>query len=150
MAGTNDERFRGIRLYGERYKVAFPQGHRFNDMTSIRLTDLAEERLVARPNCAVISALRHACRDRDVVLEPEMTSENEFWSQAVVAAGLGVMLISETTPVAAGIATRPLADLALQRDVNLVSVAGRYVAPAVARFIRAAQNHVWTYSTTAA
>jgi LysR family transcriptional regulator, hydrogen peroxide-inducible genes activator len=149
-AETDDERFRGIRLYGERYQVAFPHGHRFQEMTSIRLGDLAKERHVMRPGCAAATQLRQVCRDRDFELEPELTSESESWSQVMVAAGLGIMFVPETTSLAAGLSTRPIADLRLERDIHLVSVAGRYIAPAIARFIRAAQNHVWARSTSAA
>jgi LysR family hydrogen peroxide-inducible transcriptional activator len=148
--GADDERFRGTRLYGERYLVAFPQGHRFQDMTSVRLGELAKERHVARPDCPADAQLRQACRDRDLELEPALTSESEGWSQVMVAAGLGVMLVPETTSLAAGLSSRPIADLHLERDIHLVAVAGRYIAPAIARFIRAAQNHVWARATSAA
>jgi LysR family transcriptional regulator, hydrogen peroxide-inducible genes activator len=152
MAETEDEddRFRSVRLYSERYQVGFSYGHRFQDMTGIRLADLAAERLVSRPDCAASAAFRRTCQERDLALEPEMSSESNDWAQIMVAAGLGVMLVPETTIPAAGIVMRPLTDLRLERSVNLMTVAGRYIAPPIARFIRAAQNHIWNRSTSAA
>jgi LysR family transcriptional regulator, hydrogen peroxide-inducible genes activator len=152
MAGSDadDERLRGVRLYSERYLVGFPFGHRFQDFAGIRLTDLAAERLVARPGCAAAAAFRRACQDRELPMEAEMSSESDDWAQIMVVAGLGVTLMPETTIPAPGLVTRPLADLLLEREICVVTVAGRYIAPPIARFIRAAQNHIWTRSTSAA
>jgi|HubBroStandDraft_1064217.scaffolds.fasta_scaffold00011_90 LysR family hydrogen peroxide-inducible transcriptional activator len=149
-AAGADARFTGIRLYHERYLVAFAQGHRFQEMASIRLGELAKERQVTRPDCSAAAALRQACRERNLELETELTSEAENWGQIMVAAGLGVMLVPETASLAAGIATRPIADLRLERDIQLVASAGRAPAPAIARFIRAAQSNIWTRATSAA
>ncbi len=147
---ADDERFRGVRLYGERYLVAFPFGHRFHDLAGVRLADLAAERLVTRPDCAAAAEFRRACQDRDLPAEAEMSSESDDWAQTMVVAGLGVTLIPETAIPAPGILTRPLTDLRLEREIRIVTVAGRYTAPPIARFIRAAQNHIWTRSTSAA
>jgi DNA-binding transcriptional LysR family regulator len=149
-AGDEDERFQWIRLFSERCFVAFARSHRFHDMTVIRLAELCREQLISLRDCRVTVQLRQACLDRDLDLEEATTCDGVGWALTLVAAGIGVMLIPETMALAPGIAAHPLADLRLERHVQLVAAAGRNPTPQIARFIRLAQSLVWTKATITA
>jgi LysR family transcriptional regulator, hydrogen peroxide-inducible genes activator len=149
-AGDEDDRFQSIRLFSERCLVAFARSHRFHDMTAIRLAELCREQLVALRDCRITMRLRQACLDRDIDLEDAMTSDGVGWALTLVAAGIGVMLVPETMALAPGLAAHPLADLRLERHVQLVAAAGRNPTPQIARFIRLAQSLVWSKATTTA
>jgi DNA-binding transcriptional LysR family regulator len=70
-------------------------------------------------------------------------SEREDWIQTMAAAGLGLCVLPQYTPTVPGLATRPLIEPEIEREVSLVSIAGRRFSPAVAGFVRAAKSHPW-------
>ena len=61
----------------------------------------------------------------------------------MVGAGLGVTLIPEFSAILGGVQTRPLVDPAVEREVSLVTVAGRRFSPAVAKFVSAVKAYRW-------
>jgi LysR family hydrogen peroxide-inducible transcriptional activator len=138
-----DDRLQRIHLYSEQYLVAFPSGHRFQQMKSIRVSDFARERYVVWRRCEAIERVMEACRTQGFEPDCEIVSEREDWAQAMIAAGMGITVVPASTSPFHGVATRPLSDLHLERDVYLVSVAERHVEPPVKRFIRSIQTHTW-------
>ncbi len=57
-------------------------------------------------------------------------SAREEWIQAMAAAGLGICLIPQFSPVVPGLVTRPLSEPAVIREVCLVTVRGRRLSAA--------------------
>ena len=137
------ERFDMISLYRERYVVAFAPGHRFETMDTVPLKELDREDYLNRINCEYpehFSALGIPDpADVNVCYE----TEREDWIQAMIVAGLGVAVMPEFLPMLPGIATRPLTDPEISRDVRLVTVSGRRFSPALRSFISLARRHDW-------
>lgn len=137
------ERLDARPLYGERYVVAFPVGHRFEQLNAVRVADLSGESFLSRANCERHADLDALCRSCGVDAERVYRSEHDDWIQAMVAAGMGVCLMPEFTSLAPGLKARRLIEPDVSREVSLVTVAGRRFSPAVAALVGAARSFAW-------
>jgi DNA-binding transcriptional LysR family regulator len=137
------DRFHATPLYRERYVVAFPPGHRFESMETIRVVDLAGESYLSRLNCEYYDFLDTLCRERQVELKDAYRSEQEDWIQSMVLAGMGVSFVPEFLPVPPGIQTRPIVQPEVVREVVMLTVAGRPFTPALAGFHQAIRRYDW-------
>jgi DNA-binding transcriptional LysR family regulator len=141
--GPANPRLRHHRLYRERVVVVFPEGHRFARQETVRLADLRSESFLLRTGCEKRALLLENCRRQG--FEPNVIcgSEREDWVQMMVAAGCGITLMPENLHLGHGTLARPLVDPTLERDVALVTVAGRPHDPAVQHLVRAIRAHRW-------
>ena len=130
-------------LYRERFCVAFPMGHRFQEKNRVRIPDVAGETYLARINCEYQDHLNERCREHGFAVQIGFRSEREDWIQMMVAAGFGICFIPEFSPTIPGVLTRLVADPEVVREVSLVSIAGRRFSPAVAAFARAIRGYRW-------
>ncbi|HKY96112.1 MAG TPA: LysR family transcriptional regulator [Kiloniellales bacterium] len=137
------ERFNSRPLYRERFTLAFPAGHRFEQMEAVPVAALKGENYLRRVNCEYRDYLAQLCEERDVGLRVSHVSEREDWIQNMVAAGLGVCFLPEYSAVFPGVQTRPVIDPEVWRDISLVSVAGRRFSPAELTFIDAVKRYRW-------
>lgn len=137
------ERYRTKPLYKERYVVVFPPDHHMKDMDAIRLGDLSGEPYVDRLACEMRDLVMAACGERKVELYATFRSEREDWVQGMVLAGMGFAFMPEYSVTLPGMLSRPLTDPVVERNVMMVSMAGRHYSPAAAAFVRAAQIQDW-------
>lgn len=138
------ERLNRIPLYRERYTVAFYGGHRFETMDVVPLRDLDGENYLNRVNCEYpdhFDAL--GIPDPAENVRVCYSSEREDWIQAMILAGLGCAVMPEFLPTLPGIATRPLIEPELSREISLVTVAGRQFSPALRTVVDLARRHSW-------
>lgn len=138
-----DERFRTKLLYKERYVVVFPPDHDMKNRDAIRLSDLSGEPYVDRLACEMRDLVMAACGERKVELYATFRSEREDWVQGMVLAGMGFAFMPEYSVTLPGMLSRPLTDPVVERNVMMVSMAGRQYTPAAAAFVRAAQIQDW-------
>jgi DNA-binding transcriptional LysR family regulator len=143
-----DERLMVTPLYRERFVLAFPKGHRFEERNALSFGDLEGESYLQRINCEFRDQLREQCHAHGVRLRSGYRSEREDWVQSLVAAGLGICFIPEFSPTVPGIVSRRVVDPEVVREVSLVAIAGRRFSPAVASFIRATKAYPWAASDT--
>lgn len=148
--GPASKQLRQHRLYRESVVVVFPQGHRFARQESLRFADLNGEGFLLRANCDKRALLIESCRKQG--FEPKIVyrSEREDWVQMMVAAGRGVSLMPENLHLGHGTLARPLTEPALNRDIFLITVAGRPYAATVQHLIRAIRAHRWEQETAPA
>jgi DNA-binding transcriptional LysR family regulator len=141
--GPTNGRLRHDRLYRESVVVVFPLGHRFEQQQSVRLADLKHESFLLRANCEKRTLLLESCRARG--FEPRIVyrCEREDWIQMMVAAGRGVTLMPENLHLGHGTSARQLVEPTLNREISLVTVAGRRRDLPVQHFIRAIRAHRW-------
>jgi len=137
------DRFDARPLYREQFVLAFPAGHRFEQMNAVPVAALKGENYLRRVNCEYRDHLAHLCDEREVGLRISHVSEREDWIQNMVAAGLGVCFLPEYSAVFPGVQTRPVIDPEVWRDISLVSVAGRRFSPAELTFIEAVKRYRW-------
>lgn len=137
------DRFDTFTLYKERYVVAYPRGHRFEQMNAVPLSALDREDYLNRVNCEYTEHLEAlgVAEEPDVVIRYE--SERETWIQSLIMAGLGCAVMPEYLPVLPDLPTRVVVEPEIQRKIQLVTVAGRRYSPAISSFIRLAHHYDW-------
>lgn len=139
------ERLDRIPLYRERYTVAFYVGHRFESMDVVPLQELDGENYLNRVNCEYQEHF-----DTLGIPDPAenvricYSTEREDWIQAMILAGMGCAVMPEFLPTIPGIATRPLVEPELSREISLVTVAGRRFSPALKTIVGLARRHAWS------
>ena len=127
-----------IPLYRERFMVAFAEGHRFAALAQVALAQLAGEPMLQRQNCKFRDFYEATHGKWPVTFDVRCESDREDWIQALVASGMGCAIVPESLPLIPGIATRPLAEPAISRDVSLLTLRGRQHAQAAEALVRLA------------
>ena len=142
------ERFQVKPLYRERFVVAFPPGHRFEDQKTVRTIDCGGESYLMRMNCEYGSYWDGFLDEQAVELKEVYRSEREDWIQSMVMAGAGICFLPEYSPVLPGLHTRPLVEPEVHREVLLVTMPGRRFSPAMAAFSKTVTRYPWPISKT--
>lgn len=130
-------------LYRERFVVGFPPGHRLERKNAVSIADLDGERYLSRINCEYREHIRAIRESLGVRVEYVFRSERDDWIQTLVAAGMGFCIMPEHLPRLPGVATRPIVEPEITRQVSLVTMAGRRFSPAVATFVREIKAYRW-------
>ena len=137
------ERFDVHLLYRENFVVAFPPGHRFDQMNAVRIAEVGGESYLSRINCEYYDQLGQVCRENNAPLIDAYRSEREDWIQSMVMAGMGISFMPEYSPTMPGLHTRRVIEPEVVREVSLVTVSGRRFSPAVAAFVKALKAYKW-------
>ena len=130
-------------LYRERFAVACSAGHRFAGRNAVRVADMDGEAYLQRLNCEFRNRLREACEAQGAAIARSYRSEREDWILTMVAAGMGVCFLPEFSATVPGVVSRPVIDPADEREVSLVTVAGRRWSSPVAAFVKAIRAYRW-------
>lgn len=138
-----DSRLNVEPIYRERFGLAFPIGHRFERRGTLHVSDVAGEPYLLRINCEYRSFIGELCSQYGVEVRSAYRSEREDWIMAMVAAGMGICFLPEYSATHPGVCHRLVAGPDVVREVSLVSVEGRLLAPAAATFARAVRNYEW-------
>ena len=138
-----EETLRLMPLYGERYVVVIPPGHRLERTNAVTLSDLSGEAYVDRLACELREMVMSVCADRGIDLYARFRSEREDWVQAMVLAGIGFAFMPEYSVSLPGLIQRPLVEPEVARDVVAATVPGRQHSPALAALVRSAQGFGW-------
>jgi DNA-binding transcriptional LysR family regulator len=141
--GPAHDRLRHHRLYRERVVVVLPEGHRFERQNAVPLVDLKGENFLLRANCDMRALILESCRKQGFQPTIVWRGEREDWIQTMVAAGCGVTVMPENLHLGHATLARPLIEPELQRDVSLVTVAGRPHEPSIQHLVRAIRAHNW-------
>jgi len=139
------ERVDLLPLYRERYVVAFYPGHRFEAMSAVPYRELDREDYLSRVNCEYLQYFASLGLPDEANVNVCFETEREDWIQAMILAGLGCAVMPEFLPMLPGIATRPLAQPELLREVTLATIAGRRFSPAMRAFVALAGRHDWAH-----
>lgn len=132
-------------LFEERYMIAFPRGHRFEQMNGVPMSELHGEDYLVRLHCEFSDHFDALGGLRDFATRVRHSSEREDWVQAMVLAGLGCAVMPEHLPVLPGIAMRPIVDPAVVRTVSLATVAGRRFTPPLKLLVDAVERFDWRH-----
>jgi DNA-binding transcriptional LysR family regulator len=107
------------------------------------MAELDGEFYLSRINCEYYDVFDETCREQGVNLVKSYRSEREDWILTMVAAGMGVCFLPEYTAAFPGVIGCPLVSPSIERDVCLVTVAGRRWSSPVAAFVRAIRRYPW-------
>lgn len=127
-------------LFDDPFSVILPHDHQLAASESVRIDELAGERILAGPpGCSPwASDLRELCRHAGVQAEIDTSYRTVDFAalQAIVATGRGVTLVPELAllPRHAGVVTRPLIDGPV-RHVQIATLAGVASSPAVTAMV---------------
>jgi DNA-binding transcriptional LysR family regulator len=112
-------------LYTERFVVACAMAHRFAQRNQVEMADLDGEIYLQRINCEYRDHLAERLKECGATIARSYRSEQEDWIQTMVAAGMGICFLPEFTACVPGLVLRPVVEPGVQREVCLVTVAGR-------------------------
>lgn len=121
-------------LWSEGYVLALPPRHELRLKPQVTLADLDGLPLIGRCNC------ENADQTGDLGFKPQIVAvaTTEEWALALVEAGVGATVLPEGVVRAdARVATRPLADLGLRREVGVAYRRADATSPAVTRILEA-------------
>lgn len=144
--GAFEPRFDVRPLYEERFVIAFPVGHRFEQRNAVDIAEIEGESYLLRVNCEYKDFLGDLCRERGFETRKAFRSEREDWIQTMVAAGMGVCFMPEFSATHPGVVSRRVVAPEIVRQVALVTVSGRRFAPATAAFVNAVRAYRWPSS----
>ena len=105
--------------------------------------------LLQRVNCGYHDVLDELCREHGANPVKSYQSEREDWILTMVAAGMGVCFLPEYTATFPGVVGCPVVEPSVERNVCLVSVAGRRWSSPVAAFVQAVRRHPWPSASVA-
>ena len=137
-------------LYRERFVIACSAGHPFARKNSVSVAELDGQPYLARINCEFFDTLRDTCHANGSHLVGAFRSEREDWILTMVAAGMGVCFLPEYSNTIPGVISRPVISPSIEREVCLVTVAGRRWSSPVSAFIRAVKQYRWPEAPDAA
>jgi LysR family transcriptional regulator, hydrogen peroxide-inducible genes activator len=138
-----DPRLQVVPLYRERFGLAFPAGHPFEQRNTLHVTDVRDQTYLSRVNCEYRDYLFELCSKFGVDFQRGFRSEREDWIMTMVAAGMGICFLPEYSAIHPGLRHRIVANPEVERTVSVVSVAGRALQPAAATFIERACSYEW-------
>ncbi len=134
-------------LYRERFVIACSAGHPFARKNAVSVAELDGQPYLARINCEFFDTLRDTCHANGSYLVGAFRSEREDWILTMVAAGMGVCFLPEYSNTIPGVISRPVISPSIEREVCLVTVAGRRWSSPVSAFIRAVKQYRWPEPT---
>lgn len=141
-----DPRLKVVPVYRERFGLAFPAGHPFEQRNTLHVTDVRDQTYLSRVNCEYRDYLIELCSEFGVGFQRGFRSEREDWIMTMVAAGMGICFLPEYSAIHPGIRHRLVAKPEVVRTVSVVSVAGRTLSPAALAFIKQTCSYDWPNS----
>ncbi|MDE2462144.1 MAG: LysR family transcriptional regulator [Alphaproteobacteria bacterium] len=136
------ERFNAWKLYEEGAVAVLPANHRLANTKTVTAADLHGEVLLHGERCGGFAQLLAAAAGDD--LRTRRCDGGTAHILDLVAAGLGIAILSERMAVPAPLVACPLVEPPIRREVRLTAVAGRPHGAALAGFIklcRAGRTH---------
>ena len=130
-------------LYRERFIIACSAGHPFSRKNAVTIADLDGQPYLQRINCEYRDFLRDTCHANGSHLSGAFRSEREDWILTMVAAGMGICFLPEFSNTIPGVIGRPVIQPSVEREVCLVTVAGRRWSSPLSAFVRAVRQYRW-------
>ncbi|NKB19265.1 MAG: LysR family transcriptional regulator [Alphaproteobacteria bacterium] len=139
----HDQRFEAIDLFNEHMVVAFADGHRFADMESVALAEIAKEPYLDRLHCEFRDEFLDFTKGSGLELDVVLRSERDDWVLELLRRGLGVSVIPANSIILNDVQHRPICDLTSHRSLELVTTRNEDMAPALEAFRDAAKVYDW-------
>ena len=135
-ASTNrlDHRFEIIDLLEEQMVVAFSDDHKFNELDSVSLAEIAGESYLDRLHCEFRNEFINFTKTRGLSLSVAVSSEREDWILELIIRGMGVSVLPLSLASSHSVAYRPIRDLTDLRNLKLVFINSATLTPALSAF----------------
>jgi DNA-binding transcriptional LysR family regulator len=128
-------------LFRQRMALAVANSHPFARRKSIRLNELDGEPFIDRMYCKFRETVKQQFVERGLQQQVVYRADNEDWVIALVAAGLGITIMSEWQDLR-GITYIPISDWTVERMIGLVWRTGQD-SDVVKAFCKFADSHDW-------
>ncbi|HQT39341.1 MAG TPA: LysR family transcriptional regulator [Acidocella sp.] len=128
------ERLNRWPLYTDRALAVLPPDHDLNQKNSVTAEDVVDEPILMGENCGGFA--KQLAETTGFALQLQRCNGAATQLLDLVAAGLGMALMSDRLRYAAPLTTRPFHEPELQRKILLTSVAGRPLNVAAASFVK--------------
>ena len=130
-------------LFRERLMLAYAEGHALAEREEIDAADIASWPYVDRIACEFHEEVTEHFMKRDAVMYPRYRSDREDWVQHMVASGRAISVMPERSAELAGLVVRPVKDMALERQVVLVSISGSGTPMELRQIVDLARRRDW-------
>ena len=118
----DSERFAGEVLFAESYRLAMHGGHRLAGRATITADELADEPMIVRRHCEVLSETSKHFTDRGVRPFFSFRSTNDEQVLSLVSAGVGITVMPASYRVD-GVVNPALSGFDLRREIGLLYAA---------------------------
>ena len=142
-AENHDQRFKAVQLFSERMAVAFASNHRFADLETVPLFEIAKEPYLDRLHCEFRDDFLNYTKASGLTLNVTLRSEREDWILKLVKCGMGISVIPSSTIQASDINYRLISDMEKLRQVELVAAEDLETSTALIGFHKAAAEFEW-------
>lgn len=133
-----------LRLFRERFQLAMAHLHPLTAAAEIAPVEMSKWPYVERLLCEFHTEITEHLMRRDALMRPRYHCEREDWVQQMVASSRAICIMPERSAIHAGLVLRPVAGLALSRDVSLVNVSGSGTPVELRQLARLAGDHDWS------
>jgi DNA-binding transcriptional LysR family regulator len=146
VAGSIDEdwdRLNAKKLFEEHYGLLLNRQHALVGRNKVEVLDLAEERLLSRPNCWLARSLESKLKEYGIakVSKHEVPLAEDL--AHLVKANVGIASWLENKRVPDGLVVSHVDGVEMSRWIHLYSVAGRKHSPAAAALINLLRARDW-------
>ena len=128
-------------LFRQRMALAVANAHPFAQRKSVRLKEIADEPFIDRMQCKFRAIVKQKFAEQGLRQHVVYRADNEDWTIALVAAGLGITIMSEWQDLSE-ITYIPISDWAVDRTIGLVWRTGQD-NDTVKAFCTFAASHHW-------
>ena len=142
-AARHDQRFQAVDLFSESMVVAFADGHRFSELETVPLSEIAKEPYLDRLHCEFRDDFLDFTKGSGLTLNIALRSEREDWILELLRAGLGVCVMPTNSIILDAVDHRPVRDLDNIRNLELVMSAEAAESSTLAAFRDTAAAFDW-------
>ncbi|HTB48314.1 MAG TPA: LysR family transcriptional regulator [Acetobacteraceae bacterium] len=130
-------------LYRERFVIACAAGHPIARRNVVRVAELDGQSWLSRIDCEYRDMLGETCAANGARLVRGFRSDREDWILTMVAAGMGICFLPEYSNTIPGVVSRPVIDPPIEREVCLLTAAGRRWSSPLSAFVQAVRQYSW-------
>lgn len=145
-SAKHDQRFQAVELFSEPVAIAFAKGHRFEELETVPLEEIAKETYLDRLHCEFRDDFLDFTKASGMTLKVALRSEREDWILKAVEQGMGVSVMAASSVLSNFVSYRPIGDLSGTRKLEIVSTSSETHSPALTKLLDAARAFDWQQS----
>ena len=138
------ERLDAWPLFTEPYMLAVNENHAFADRKSIKVTELADQKMLVRTYCELMGTFNDLLKENKVSPKTTHRMVSEFDYVTMVEAGLGLGMMPASAPPLSHVKRLKVEGLELSRTIHLYSVSGRQRSAPAGALIKLLRAGDWS------
>ena len=138
------ERLDAWPLFTEPYMLAVNENHAFADRKSVKVTELADQKMLVRTYCELMGTFNDLLKENKVSPKTTHRMVSEFDYVTMVEAGLGLGMMPASAPQSSRVKRLKVEGLELSRTIHLYSVSGRQRSAPAGALIKLLRAGDWS------